>query len=176
LGDYLDRREDALATIETLANLAESCHCIFLRGNHDEAWPERAVICFWTFSQVTLESSTFSQVMLEFSHGVAAGTACQARNLAFSHLELRWKSHSLCDFQRIVIPCGPHGVTRTVPLSRYLPNGQRRRFVRVLDPSLTSGTAVEAGVLRLVSWLPEASALAAGYSRRSARSRRTNGR
>jgi serine/threonine protein phosphatase 1 len=38
LGDYLDRGEDALATIETLANLSMRCHCIFLRGNHDEAW------------------------------------------------------------------------------------------------------------------------------------------
>ena len=40
LGDYLDRGEDALATIETLANLVTSCHCIFLRGNHDEVWLE----------------------------------------------------------------------------------------------------------------------------------------
>jgi serine/threonine protein phosphatase 1 len=40
LGDYLDRGEDALATVETLTTLAESCHCIFLRGNHDEAWLE----------------------------------------------------------------------------------------------------------------------------------------
>jgi serine/threonine protein phosphatase 1 len=38
LGDYLDRGEDALATVEILTVLAESCQCIFLRGNHDEAW------------------------------------------------------------------------------------------------------------------------------------------
>src|SRR5271166_1754003 len=38
MGDYLDRGEDALATVEMLTKLAESCHCIFLRGNHDEAW------------------------------------------------------------------------------------------------------------------------------------------
>ncbi len=37
LGDYLDCGEDALATVEILTKLAESCHCIFLRGNHDEA-------------------------------------------------------------------------------------------------------------------------------------------
>jgi serine/threonine protein phosphatase 1 len=37
LGDYLDRGEDAPATIETLAQLTTSCHCIFRRGNHDEA-------------------------------------------------------------------------------------------------------------------------------------------
>jgi serine/threonine protein phosphatase 1 len=40
LGDYLDRGEDALATIETLAKLSMTCHCIFLHGNHDEAWLE----------------------------------------------------------------------------------------------------------------------------------------
>jgi serine/threonine protein phosphatase 1 len=40
LGDYLDRGEDALGTIETLANVSTLCHCIFLRGNHDEAWLE----------------------------------------------------------------------------------------------------------------------------------------
>ena len=38
LGDYLDRGEDALATIDALATLATSHHCIFLRGNHDAAW------------------------------------------------------------------------------------------------------------------------------------------
>ena len=40
LGDYLDRGEDALATIKTLIQLTRSCHCIFLRGNHDEVWLE----------------------------------------------------------------------------------------------------------------------------------------
>lgn len=39
LGDYLDRGDDVLATIETLAALATSCHCIFLR-NHDKTWLE----------------------------------------------------------------------------------------------------------------------------------------
>lgn len=40
LGDYLDRGEDALGTIDTLLALAKECHCIFLRGNHDAAWLE----------------------------------------------------------------------------------------------------------------------------------------
>ncbi len=40
LGDYLDRGEDSLGTIDMLVALATSHHCIFLRGNHDEAWLE----------------------------------------------------------------------------------------------------------------------------------------
>ena len=31
LGDYLDRGENALATIETLTQLRTSCHCSFVR-------------------------------------------------------------------------------------------------------------------------------------------------
>lgn len=40
LGDYLDRGEDALGTIDTLLAVAATCHCIFLQGNHDAAWLE----------------------------------------------------------------------------------------------------------------------------------------
>jgi serine/threonine protein phosphatase 1 len=40
LGDYLDRGEDSLATIQTLTELARERSCIFLRGNHDAAWLE----------------------------------------------------------------------------------------------------------------------------------------
>jgi serine/threonine protein phosphatase 1 len=38
LGDYLDRGEDSAATFEDLRRLAESRTCIFLRGNHEDAW------------------------------------------------------------------------------------------------------------------------------------------
>lgn len=39
LGDYLDRGEDSIATILTLRDL-QRVHpaCIFLRGNHEDAW------------------------------------------------------------------------------------------------------------------------------------------
>jgi serine/threonine protein phosphatase 1 len=40
LGDYLDRGEDAVQTVETLLALPSSMHCIFLQGNHDAAWLE----------------------------------------------------------------------------------------------------------------------------------------
>lgn len=39
LGDYLDRGEDSLATILTLRELKRDHPlCIFLRGNHEDAW------------------------------------------------------------------------------------------------------------------------------------------
>lgn len=39
VGDYLDRGEDSAATIAALRELAESRRaCIFLRGNHEDAW------------------------------------------------------------------------------------------------------------------------------------------
>jgi serine/threonine protein phosphatase 1 len=39
LGDCLDRGEDSLATIQTLLDLKQSHPaCIFLRGNHEDAW------------------------------------------------------------------------------------------------------------------------------------------
>lgn len=38
LGDYLDRGEDSLATIQALTELSRKRACIFLRGNHDAAW------------------------------------------------------------------------------------------------------------------------------------------
>ncbi len=40
LGDYVDRGEDSLATIDALQALAAQQRCIFLRGNHDAAWLE----------------------------------------------------------------------------------------------------------------------------------------
>jgi len=41
LGDYLDRGEDSVATILTLRELQRSHRaCIFLRGNHEDAWLE----------------------------------------------------------------------------------------------------------------------------------------
>jgi serine/threonine protein phosphatase 1 len=40
LGDYIDRGEDALGTIQLLLELVHSTHCVFLRGNHDAAWLE----------------------------------------------------------------------------------------------------------------------------------------
>jgi serine/threonine protein phosphatase 1 len=40
LGDYMDRGEDSVATVLFLAELAERQPCIFLQGNHDEAWLE----------------------------------------------------------------------------------------------------------------------------------------
>jgi serine/threonine protein phosphatase 1 len=38
LGDYLDRGEDSVATVLVLAALARVTPCVFLRGNHDDAW------------------------------------------------------------------------------------------------------------------------------------------
>ena len=39
LGDYLDRGEDSVATVQTLRALKrEHPACIFLRGNHEDAW------------------------------------------------------------------------------------------------------------------------------------------
>ena len=38
LGDYLDRGEDSAATIEELRSVAGTLRCIFLRGNHEDAW------------------------------------------------------------------------------------------------------------------------------------------
>ena len=39
LGDYLDRGEDSVATIRTLRALKrEHPLCVFLRGNHEDAW------------------------------------------------------------------------------------------------------------------------------------------
>jgi serine/threonine protein phosphatase 1 len=38
LGDYLDRGEDSVATVLALASLARVAPCVFLRGNHDDAW------------------------------------------------------------------------------------------------------------------------------------------
>jgi len=40
VGDYVDRGEDSLATIDELRSLATRCHCVFLGGNHDAAWLE----------------------------------------------------------------------------------------------------------------------------------------
>ena len=52
------------------------------------------VVYVRTFSQVTLESRAFSHVMLELSHGILPPKCPQHRNLAFSHLTLRWKSQT----------------------------------------------------------------------------------
>jgi serine/threonine protein phosphatase 1 len=38
LGDYLDRGEDSAATIAYLRDLALRRTCVFLRGNHEDAW------------------------------------------------------------------------------------------------------------------------------------------
>jgi len=38
LGDYLDRGEDSAATIALLQDLARAHQCVFLRGNHEDAW------------------------------------------------------------------------------------------------------------------------------------------
>ncbi|HEU5198367.1 MAG TPA: metallophosphoesterase [Ktedonobacterales bacterium] len=39
LGDYLDRGEDSIATVRTLQALKrEHPACVFLRGNHEDAW------------------------------------------------------------------------------------------------------------------------------------------
>jgi len=39
LGDYLDRGEDSIATVNTLRELErQHPHCVFLRGNHEDAW------------------------------------------------------------------------------------------------------------------------------------------
>ncbi len=38
LGDYLDRGENSAATIGELRTLAEAYRCVFLRGNHEDAW------------------------------------------------------------------------------------------------------------------------------------------
>jgi serine/threonine protein phosphatase 1 len=48
LGDYLDRGEDSAATFDELIGLAEAYHCIFLRGNHEDAW-----LAEWTGSSFT---------------------------------------------------------------------------------------------------------------------------
>ena len=41
LGDYLDRGEDSIATILALRELQRThSACVFLRGNHDDAWLE----------------------------------------------------------------------------------------------------------------------------------------
>jgi Calcineurin-like phosphoesterase len=42
LGDYLDRGEDSIATVLALRELQRShAACVFLRGNHEDAWLER---------------------------------------------------------------------------------------------------------------------------------------
>lgn len=42
LGDYLDRGEDSVATILALQALQQThANCIFLRGNHEDAWLDR---------------------------------------------------------------------------------------------------------------------------------------
>jgi serine/threonine protein phosphatase 1 len=38
LGDYLDRGEDSVATVRALVELTRVVPCVFLRGNHDDAW------------------------------------------------------------------------------------------------------------------------------------------
>lgn len=38
LGDYLDRGEDSVGTIQYLVELAQERPCVFVRGNHDAAW------------------------------------------------------------------------------------------------------------------------------------------
>jgi serine/threonine protein phosphatase 1 len=48
LGDYMDRGEDALGTIDALMTLTSSHHWILLRGNHDAAWLET-----WNGSEFT---------------------------------------------------------------------------------------------------------------------------
>ena len=40
LGDYVDRGEDSVGIVLALRRLADTCHCVFLRGNHDAAWLE----------------------------------------------------------------------------------------------------------------------------------------
>lgn len=41
LGDYLDRGEDSVGTVELLTLLSHRHHCVFLRGNHDAEWLEQ---------------------------------------------------------------------------------------------------------------------------------------
>ncbi len=41
LGDYLDRGEDSLGTVERLTQISQRHHCVFLRGNHDAEWLEQ---------------------------------------------------------------------------------------------------------------------------------------
>ncbi len=41
LGDYVDSGEDSAATLATLLALGEQRLCIFLRGNHEDAWLDR---------------------------------------------------------------------------------------------------------------------------------------
>ena len=49
LGDYLDRGEDSVATILALRELKRSHPaCIFLRGNHEDAW-----LSFWNGTRFT---------------------------------------------------------------------------------------------------------------------------
>jgi serine/threonine protein phosphatase 1 len=38
LGDYIDRGEDSAATIAALRELSTEQSCVFLRGNHEDAW------------------------------------------------------------------------------------------------------------------------------------------
>ncbi len=38
LGDYLDRGEDSAATFAELQRLTGDYECVFLRGNHEDAW------------------------------------------------------------------------------------------------------------------------------------------
>ena len=40
LGDYMDRGDESVATVLFLGQMATTQRCIFLRGNHDEAWLE----------------------------------------------------------------------------------------------------------------------------------------
>jgi serine/threonine protein phosphatase 1 len=41
IGDYLDFGEDSAATITVLQDLATAQRCVFLRGNHEDAWLEQ---------------------------------------------------------------------------------------------------------------------------------------
>lgn len=42
LGDYMDRGEDSIATVFALIELQRKHpHCIFIRGNHDDAWLDK---------------------------------------------------------------------------------------------------------------------------------------
>ena len=42
LGDYMDRGEDSIATVQELLQLKKQHEkCIFLRGNHDDVWLEQ---------------------------------------------------------------------------------------------------------------------------------------
>jgi serine/threonine protein phosphatase 1 len=41
IGDYLDFGEDSAATLTLLQELATTQRCVFLRGNHEDAWLEQ---------------------------------------------------------------------------------------------------------------------------------------